>query len=72
MADRVTGLVVAGRNIGLGHPTGTTGINVTVESVRQLRGDAGERQVDDPAVAVCQSMGGNNSNSSVAVLRRAA
>lgn len=61
-----------GGRIGLGHPTGTTGINVTVESVRQLRGDAGERQVDDPAVAVCQSMGGNNSNSSVAVLRRAA
>lgn len=61
-----------GGRIGLGHPTGTTGINVTVESVMQLRGRAGERQVDDPRVAVCQAMGGNNATSSVAVLQRPA
>jgi len=59
-----------GGRIGLGHPTGTTGINVVVESVRQLRREAGERQVRDPEVAVCQSMGGNNATSAVAVLRR--
>lgn len=59
-----------GGRIGLGHPTGTTGINVLVESVQQLRGDAGERQVTGADVAVCQAMGGNNSTSSVAVLRR--
>lgn len=61
-----------GGRIGLGHPTGTTGINVTVESVLQLRGLAGERQVRDPRVAVCQSMGGNNATSSVAVIERPA
>lgn len=59
-----------GGRIGLGHPTGTTGLNVAVESVFQLRGAAGERQVDDAQVAVCQSMGGNNTTSAVAVLRR--
>jgi acetyl-CoA C-acetyltransferase len=59
-----------GGRISLGHPTGATGINVVVEAVVQMRGDAGERQVPRPDVAVCQSMGGNNATSAVAVLRR--
>jgi acetyl-CoA C-acetyltransferase len=59
-----------GGRIGLGHPTGATGINMVVESVRQLREEAGDRQVKTPEVAVCQTMGGTNAASVVTVLRR--
>jgi len=59
-----------GGRIGLGHPTGTTGINMVVESVIQMRGQAGERQVKKPDVGVCQTMGGTNAASVVTVLRR--
>jgi acetyl-CoA acetyltransferase len=54
----------------LGHPTGATGINMVVESVRQLREEAGDRQVKNPEVAVCQTMGGTNAASVVTVLSR--
>lgn len=59
-----------GGRIGFGHPTGTTGINVVVEAVLQMREQAGDRQVKNPDVAVCQSMGGTNASVAVAVLRR--
>lgn len=59
-----------GGRIGLGHPTGTTGVNMIVESVYQLREQAGERQVKNPNVAVCQTMGGTNASVVVSVLRR--
>ncbi|UGY94136.1 thiolase family protein [Streptomyces gobiensis] len=60
-----------GGRIGFGHPTGATGISVAVESAVQLRGRGGNRQVADVDIAVCQSMGGSNATSAVAVLRRA-
>jgi acetyl-CoA C-acetyltransferase len=59
-----------GGRLSLGHPTGATGINVVVEAVLQLRGAAGQRQAPRARVAVCQSMGGNNATSGVAVLRQ--
>ncbi|WP_151484407.1 thiolase family protein [Streptomyces albicerus] len=59
-----------GGRIGLGHPTGATGVSIAVESALQLRGRCGDRQVPDPDIAVCQSMGGSNATSAVAVLRR--
>lgn len=59
-----------GGRIGLGHPTGATGLSIIVESVEQLRGEAGERQVQNAEVAVAQSMGGNNAVSAVAVLTK--
>lgn len=41
-----------------GHPPGATGLAQTAELVRQLRGEAGDRQVADPRVALLQTMGG--------------
>lgn len=59
-----------GGRIGLGHPPGTTGINMIVEGVLQMRGQAGQRQIKNPDVGVCQTMGGTNAASVVTVLRR--
>jgi acetyl-CoA C-acetyltransferase len=41
-----------------GHPVGATGIAQIVETVKQLRGDAGERQVEGAKVGMTQNMGG--------------
>jgi acetyl-CoA C-acetyltransferase len=54
----------------LGHPTGTTGINMIVEVVNQMRESCGERQLKKLDVAICEAMGGNNATQSVTILRR--
>ncbi|MCW2725511.1 MAG: Propanoyl-CoA acyltransferase [Frankiales bacterium] len=41
-----------------GHPPGATGLAQVTELVRQLRGEAGDRQLSDPGVALLQTMGG--------------
>jgi acetyl-CoA acetyltransferase len=41
-----------------GHPPGATGLAQVAELVRQLRGEAGERQLADPGVALLHTMGG--------------
>jgi acetyl-CoA acetyltransferase len=41
-----------------GHPIGATGIAQICESTWQLRGDAGDRQVEGARVALCQNGGG--------------
>ena len=41
-----------------GHPLGATGLLQTAEIVRQLRGEAGERQVPDAKVGIIETMGG--------------
>jgi acetyl-CoA acetyltransferase len=41
-----------------GHPPGATGLAQVTELVRQLRGDAGDRQLSDPGVALLHTMGG--------------
>ena len=40
------------------HPGVPGAMLAVVEAVRQLRGDAGDRQVSDASVAVASSMGG--------------
>lgn len=42
-----------------GHPPGASGVAQIVEIVMQLRGAAGERQVDDARVGLAQIMGGS-------------
>jgi acetyl-CoA acetyltransferase len=41
-----------------GHPLGSTGLAQTAELVWQLRGEAGERQVDGARIALLETMGG--------------
>ena len=51
-----------------GHPVGATGVAQIVESVSQLRGDAGNRQVKNARIALTQNMGGSGASSIVHIL----
>lgn len=51
-----------------GHPVGATGVAQIVESVSQLRGDAGKRQVKNAGIAMTQNMGGSGASSIVHIL----
>ncbi len=58
-----------GGSIGCGHASGASALTAVIECVTQLRGEAGERQVKNPKIAVAQSSSGANSGNTVAVLR---
>jgi len=49
--------MTSGGGLSYNHP-GAFGIRIVIEAVRQLRGEAGERQVPDPAIAVAHGTGG--------------
>jgi len=51
-----------------GHPVGATGIAQIYEIVKQLRGDAGERQVENARVGLAQNMGGSGGSTLVHIL----
>ncbi|MBN1755670.1 thiolase domain-containing protein [bacterium] len=51
-----------------GHPVGATGIAQIAEIVRQLRGEAGKRQVNNPKVGLAQNMGGSGASSITHIL----
>jgi acetyl-CoA C-acetyltransferase len=51
-----------------GHPVGATGVAQIVEITRQLRGDAGPRQVKGARVGLTQNMGGTGGSSVVHIL----
>jgi acetyl-CoA C-acetyltransferase len=51
-----------------GHPVGATGIAQIYEAVLQLRGQAGERQVENASVGMAQNMGGSGGSTLVHVL----
>ncbi|MCP2620287.1 thiolase domain-containing protein [Candidatus Aminicenantes bacterium AC-334-K16] len=53
-----------------GHPVGATGVAQIVEIVKQLRGEAGERQVKEARVGLTQNMGGTGGSSVVHILER--
>jgi acetyl-CoA C-acetyltransferase len=48
-----------------GHPVGATGVAQIVETVEQLRGAAGKRQVKDARIGLTQNMGGSGESSVV-------
>lgn len=53
-----------------GHPVGATGAYQIVESVLQLRGEAGLNQLSSPRVALVQSFGGSCATAITHVLER--
>ena len=76
LADRQThigGRVAVNVDGGLkakGHPIGATGVSMTYEIARQLRGEAGERQVPDAHVGLTHNVGGIGQYCFVQVLTR--
>ncbi len=50
-----------------GHPVGATGIAQAIEIFEQLRGEAGERQVEGARIGLTQNMGGSGASSVVHV-----
>jgi len=53
-----------------GHPVGATGVAQVVEIVKQLRGEAGERQVKEAKVGMTQNMGGSGGSCMVHIFER--
>jgi len=53
-----------------GHPVGATGVAQVIEIVKQLRGDAGERQIKDPRIGMTQNMGGSGGSTVVHIFER--
>lgn len=76
IADRlsyISGKVAVNVDGGLkskGHPIGATGVSMTCEIVRQLRGESGERQVPDAGVGLTHNVGGIGQYCFVQVMRR--
>ncbi|HEY4659105.1 MAG TPA: thiolase domain-containing protein [Gemmatimonadaceae bacterium] len=54
-----------------GHPVGATGIAQVIEIFEQLRGEAGERQVEGAGIGMAQNMGGSGASSVVHIFARA-
>ena len=52
-----------------GHPVGATGMYQIVESVLQLRGDAGDAQIDGAKIGLTQNIGGSGATIISHVLR---
>lgn len=61
--------MTSGGGLSYCHP-GALGLLLLVEAVRQLRGEAGERQVPDARIAVAHGVGGFMSTASTVVLGR--
>jgi len=61
--------MTSGGGLSYNHP-GALGLLLLVEAVRQLRGEAGERQVPDARIAVAHGVGGFMSTASTVVLGR--
>ena len=51
-----------------GHPVGATGVAQIIEIVTQLRGEAGQRQVENARIGMTQNMGGSGGSTVVHIL----
>ena len=54
-----------------GHPIGATGVGQVVEIVTQIRGEAGERQLDRHDIGLAHNLGGTAATCVVTVLKGA-
>lgn len=54
-----------------GHPVGATGVYQLVEVIQQLRGEAGETQVEQHEFGMAQNIGGSGSNIVTHILKQA-
>ncbi|MGD2154396.1 MAG: thiolase domain-containing protein [Gemmatimonadales bacterium] len=52
-----------------GHPVGATGVAQAIEIFRQLRGEAGARQVEKARLGLAQNMGGSGASSVVHIFQ---
>jgi acetyl-CoA C-acetyltransferase len=53
-----------------GHPVGATGVAQVIEIVKQLRGEAGQRQVKESRIGMTQNMGGSGGSTVVHIFER--
>jgi len=53
-----------------GHPIGATGVSMAIEITKQLRGEAGERQVKNPEIGLSHNVGGTGQIVAVHIFRR--
>jgi acetyl-CoA C-acetyltransferase len=53
-----------------GHPVGATGVAQVIEIVKQLRGEAGKRQVKDTRIGMAQNMGGSGGSAVAHIFER--
>ena len=53
-----------------GHPLGATGVSMAIEITKQLRGEAGERQVRDAEIGLAHNVGGTGQVVAIHILRR--
>jgi acetyl-CoA C-acetyltransferase len=53
-----------------GHPVGATGASMAVEMVKQLRGEAGDRQVQGAEIGLAHNVGGIGQYCFVSIFKR--
>jgi acetyl-CoA C-acetyltransferase len=53
-----------------GHPVGATGVAQVIEIVKQLRGEAGQRQLKKARIGMTQNMGGSGGSALVHIFER--
>ncbi len=53
-----------------GHPLGATGVSMAIEITKQLRGEAGERQVKDAEIGLSHNVGGTGQVVAIHIFRR--
>jgi acetyl-CoA acetyltransferase len=51
-----------------GHPVGATGVGQICDVAQQIRGEAGERQVQRNSLGLAQNLGGSGATSVVTIL----
>jgi acetyl-CoA C-acetyltransferase len=54
-----------------GHPVGATGVGQICDIAQQIRGEAGDRQIDKHSLGLAQNLGGSGATAVVTILSAA-